>query len=197
VTDDYVAEVKKQMPPLPNELYNKYVEDLKLNDYDASVLTDEKEVALYFEEVIAVTDHYKAAANWVMGPVKSYLNDKAISIAEFPVPPQSIASLIEMIDKGETNFSVASQKIFPELISNPGEAPGEIASRKNLIQESGEDAIMEFVHRALEKFPDKVKEYKGGKKGVIGLFMGEVMKQSKGKIDPKKANELLRKELEK
>lgn len=196
VTQEYVNKVKEQMPPLPKELYLKYVNDLKLSDYDAGVLTETKEIALYFEEVTNHTENYKAASNWVTVNIKSLLNEKAIEIEQFSVKPNSIAEVIKLIDEGKISNSVAAQKVFPILVDNPDKSPLKIAEENNWIQDSSEDTISELVKEALAKFPDKVAEYKAGKKGLLGLFMGEIMKLSQGKADPKVANQALRKELE-
>ena len=197
VSEDYVNKVREMMPPLPNQLIKKYTEDLGLSEYDAHVLTENKEVALYFEEVIKTQKNYKSASNWVTVNIKSYLNEKAIEIEEFGVEPATISELIDLIEDNKISNSVASQKVFPLLIETPDKSPLSIAQDNNWIQESNEDAMSELVNKALAKFPAKVEEYKSGKKGLLGLFMGEVMKQSQGKADPKVANQLLMKKLEK
>ncbi|HAD97018.1 MAG TPA: Asp-tRNA(Asn)/Glu-tRNA(Gln) amidotransferase GatCAB subunit B [Cryomorphaceae bacterium] len=196
VREDYISRVKDNLPPLPKELFNKYRE-LGLNEYDASLLTESKEVALYFENLISHTGNYKAAANWIMGPVKSYLNDKAMHIEAFPITAEKIAQLIEMVDAGKVSNSAASGEMFRALIENPDQDPATLAKEMNLIQESDAGALMEHVHAALAKYPEKVEEYKAGKKGLLGLFMGEVMKLSGGKADPKVASKLVQQELEK
>ena len=196
ITQDYIDAIKAQIPPLPEELHKKYVDELQLSEYDAGVLTDDKGVVLYFEELIQHTENYKAAANWVMGPVKSFLNEKAVHIDDFPVRAQRIAQLIQLIDEDKVSYSVASQKIFPAMIEDGQQHPEQLARSMNLIQESDSDAIMQYVKDALNKYPDKVEEYRSGKKGLLGLFMGEMMKLSGGKIDPKVANQLLREALE-
>jgi len=134
-------------------------------------------------------------ANWLMGPVKSYLNENAKTIEDLPVTAESIAGLIQLVDEGKISHSLASQKLFPLMIKEPGKSPSQIAEENKLLQDSDADNINEFVRRAIEKYPDKVIEYKKGKKGLIGLFMGEVMKLSKGMADPKKANQIVQKML--
>lgn len=197
LTDDYVQEVKSQMPALPNELRNKFIIEFGLSEYDAAVLTDDKEVAFYFEEIIHHTKNFKAAANWVLGPVKSYLNEYAMGIKDFALQPVQIAELVGLIDKGKISFSSASQKLFPELTKQKKKTAFDLATEQNLIQQSDTELIKELVHQALSKYPEKVAEYKSGKQGLTGLFMGEVMKLSKGKADPKVANQLLLEELNK
>lgn len=197
VTQEYVEGVKKQMPPLPHFLFKKYTQEYGLSEYDANVLTDDKSIALYFEEVTKNTTNFKSASNWVTVTVKSYLNEKAIEINEFPVSPKQVAEIIDLIDAGKISNSIASQKIFPMLIESPSKTALQIAEENNLIQNSNADEITELIEKALAKFPDKVEEYKAGKKGLLGLFMGEVMKLSQGKADPKMASKHLKEFLEK
>jgi aspartyl-tRNA(Asn)/glutamyl-tRNA(Gln) amidotransferase subunit B len=196
VKQDFIDTVKSELPPLPKELLEKYL-SLGLSEYDANLLTETKEVALYFEDVIADTKNHKAAANWVMGNVKSYMNDRAISIDQFPLKPKVIANLIDLVDKGVVSNSAASGELFKALIQSPEKDPAALAKELNLIQESDSDALLELVDKALAKFPEKVEEYKGGKVGLLGLFMGEVMKLSGGKADPKVASKLVKQQLEK
>ncbi|HZY80929.1 MAG TPA: Asp-tRNA(Asn)/Glu-tRNA(Gln) amidotransferase subunit GatB [Cyclobacteriaceae bacterium] len=189
VSDKWLNDIKASMPELPKDLLIKYVTDYKLPEYDALVLTESRDVAKYFEEICAHTTNYKAASNWVMGPVKSYLNENS-STSNLP-SPAIIAELISMIDTGKINFSVASQKVFPELLKDPKQSPAQVAQNLNLIQDSSTDTILPIVKEVIKEFPLKVEEYKNGKKGIISMFMGEVMKRSKGKADPKLATELL------
>lgn len=192
VSRAYVDEIHRQMPALPDELFERYTAKMGLSEYDAGVLTDTKEVAWYFEEVTQHTSNYKAAANWVMVGVKSYLNENALDMQDFKLPAAALASLIQLIDEGKVSNSAASQKIFPELVKEPLKTPLEIAEAMNLLQESDTGYLEQVVKDAVAKFPDKIKEYKAGKVSLLGLFMGEVMKLSKGKADPKVANQLLK-----
>lgn len=195
IEKEWIEQVRGQMPALPRELMHQFTEEFGLPAYDASVLTDTKEVALYFNEVCQHTQNYKAASNWVMGPVKSYLNELTLHMSDFPVKPEQLAALIKLVDDGKVSHSVANQKIYPVMLEHPGKAPEAIAKEANLIQDSSTDSIQPLIDEVLAEFPDKVEEYKGGKKGILGLFMGEVMKRSKGKADPKVANQLLQKSL--
>ncbi len=196
VSQEYIDSVKANMPALPDALHKKYTSTLGLSEYDASVLTDTKGIALYFEDLIAHTPNTKAAANWLMGNIKSYLNENALEIDEFPAKPENIANLIKLIDEGKISHSVASQKIFPLLVQTPDKSALAIAEENNWIQESDSSSLLPLIQEVLAKYPEKVAEYKSGKVGLIGLFMGEVMKLSKGKADPKVTNELVKKALE-
>lgn len=197
VTQEYINKVKSTLPPLPYELYLKYTKELGLSDYDARVLTEDKGIAMYFEECLSAKAKAKAAANWIQGPIKAWLNDRAEPIEAFPISAATIAELIELVEEGKVSNTVANQKIFPLLLENPDASPSGIATENDWIQESDEGALQEHINAALAMYPDKVEEYKNGKKGVIGLFMGEVMKRSQGKADPKVANQMLRQTLEK
>ncbi len=196
VGEDYVSDVKATLPALPKELIEKYTSKLHLSDYDAAVLTEDKYFALFYEELIGLTKSYKTAANWMMGAIKSFLNENALEIKEFPLSPKHIADLIILIESGAINNSIANQKVFPAMIEQPELSAKELAEKNNWIQESDTGALDEFVEQALLKFPDKVEAYKAGNKNLLGLFMGEVMKSSKGKADPKVTSNLLRKKLE-
>jgi len=196
VSQEYINKVKSTLPPLPGELFKKYT-SLGLSAYDTGVLTDSKEIALYFEKIILNTKNVKSAANWLTVQVKSYLNDNALHISNFPITPERMAELVNFIDSGKVNHTIAIQKIFPKMLEEPAKTPAQIAEENNWIQESDSDAIIEFVKLAIAKYPDKVIEYKNGKTTLQGLFMGEVMKLSKGKADPKMAGEVLKELLEK
>jgi aspartyl-tRNA(Asn)/glutamyl-tRNA(Gln) amidotransferase subunit B len=197
VSEQWLNEVKSQMPPLPHELFKKFTTSYGLPAYDATVLTETKEIALYFEELCKATTNYKAASNWIMGPVKSYLNELTLHINEFPLSPKSIASLIELIEQNKVSNSIATQRIFPEMLKQPSKTALQIAEELNLIQNSNDDFIVPLIEDVMARFPDKVKEYKSGKKGLLGMFVGEVMKAAKGKADPRRTNEIVAKLLEK
>ena len=130
-----------------------------------------------------------------MGPVKSYLNDHGIELETFPLEPRKIAQLIQLVDEGKLNFSIASTRIFGALLIHPKADPLETATALNLIQESNSEPVAAWVDDVIAKMPDKVKEYKSGKKGLIGLFAGEVKKLSKGKADMQVVNKILAEKL--
>ena len=142
------------------------------------------------------TNNYKQAANFINGTVKSYLNENAISIKKLNINPKRISTIINLISNGKISNSIASNKIFPKMLKDTKTA-NEIAIENNWIKENDTDIIHNYIQQAISKYPEKKVEYKNGKKGLLGLFMGEVMKLSKGKADPKLANKLLILELEK
>ena len=193
VDEVYISQVKAKMPALPRELYAKYTKELSLSDYDAGILTDSKSIALFFEDVIKSTTNYKQAANWVMGDVKSYLNQNGLEIEQFPLTAEKLGSLISFIDSGKVSHSAASQKIFPALLEAPDSDVAALAESMNLIQESGEDSLKGFILQVFEQHPAEVARFKGGEGQLTGFFMGQIMKVSGGKADPKAVNQLLRK----
>ena len=197
INEDYIENIKNELPALPKELYNKYTKEFGLSDYDAKNLTDSKGIALFYNQISNHTKEYKMAANIVMGALKSYLNDKAIDIEKLNLSPVRISEMIQLIKEDKISSSKATQELFPLMINQPDVSALKLAEENQLIQESDSDALLEFVKQVISKFPDKAKAYKNGKKNLMGLFMGEVMKLSKGKADPKIANKIIREELEK
>ena len=195
IKQEQIDEIKKDMPTLPRALFEKYTKEFGLSEYDAYNLTDNKGIALYYEELIRHTKNYKAAANWIMGDIKSYLNEFGKEIDEFPLNAERIASLIKLIDEGKISSSIASQKIFPEMLKSE-ESALLIAERLNLIQDSSEDTLKNFILKVFQENKAEVERYKEGEKQLTGFFMGKLMQISNGKADPKIANSLLRKMLE-
>jgi aspartyl-tRNA(Asn)/glutamyl-tRNA(Gln) amidotransferase subunit B len=195
ISDEWLNRIKSEMPSLPHELYAKFTQEYGLPEYDANVLTDAKEIAEYFDEVCQHTTNYKAASNWVMGSVKSYLNELALHISDFPLKPKVVAELIALVDGNKVNHTAASRNIFPYLIEHPGKTPLTAAEELNLIQESDDSALQEFIEQVLQNNPKKVAEYKAGKTSLVGMFMGEIMKLTKGKADPKATSKLLQEKL--
>ncbi len=189
--DDFIEAIRQSIPALQEERVKKYVSVWKLPEYDAYVLTDERETADYFEQIIQHTSNYKAASNWMLGPVKSWLNENNKSINEFPLKPGTIAKLVQLIDTGKLSFSIASGKLFSYLLNDPSKEPEQIAIEQNLVQQSDVTSLEPIINEVLEKHAGKVLEYKKGKKGLLSLFVGEVMKRSKGKADPKATSEIL------
>ncbi|MDX1628194.1 MAG: Asp-tRNA(Asn)/Glu-tRNA(Gln) amidotransferase subunit GatB, partial [Fulvivirga sp.] len=196
VNEGWLEEIRKTMPLLPRELSEKFINTYNIPAYDAQVLTDSKEYATYFEALCKKTSNYKAASNWMMGPVKSYLNETSSTIRDFSITTDRLAELIELVDSNKVSFSVASQRLFPEMLKNNSKSAAEIAEKLNLLQESDSNVIDALIDEVLAENPSKVAEYKQGKKGIIGMFMGQLMKKSKGKADPKLANQLFKEKLD-
>ena len=196
VDEPQIAAVRNEMPALPRELYLKYTETFGLSEYDATNLVDNKYIALYFEEILTQTEHIKTAANFLMGEVKGYLNQQAIEITEFPIQPAIIAELVNLIEAGKISYSIASNKVFPALFENSNESVLEVATFLNVIQDSDEDSISNYIQQVITSNPSEVQRYVAGEKQLVGFLMGQLMKVSQGKADPKQANPMLRKMLD-
>lgn len=191
ITQEYIDKVKSKMPELPRALFKRFTTEYGLSEYDASVLIDDKLSAFYFENVCKLSDNYKAVSNWITVAIRGYLNENAMSIDEFKLTPAKIAEIIDLIDKGAINHTIASQKLFPALLESPEMSPSALVSELNLSINSDTSFIEEIIDEVLNLYPEKVEEYKSGKKGLLGMFVGEVMKRSKGKADPKMTNQLI------
>jgi len=191
--DDFIKTVRDSIPELQAERIKRYMNDYRLSAYDATVLTEERSFSDYFEQLINLLDpeNFKAAANWMLGPVRSWLNENSKEIEQFPIEPKKMAKLLQLVTTGKLSFSIASSKLFHELLVNGDKEPETIVKENNWLQESNEDYIEMLIAEVLEKFPGKVNEYRKGKKGLMALFVGEVMKLSKGKADPKITTQLL------
>jgi aspartyl-tRNA(Asn)/glutamyl-tRNA(Gln) amidotransferase subunit B len=196
ISNEQIEQIKTEMPALPRALYETYTKSYGLSEYDAMALTAEREIALTYEEILKHTKNYKAACNWLMGPVKAYLNENALEVTESPFSPEQIVGLIQIVESGKISQSTAAEKILPELAKSKSAKAENIAQEQNLIQDADEDTILTLAKEILASWPDKVQAYKNGNKGMLGLFMGELMKKSGGKANPKSASALIQKLLE-
>jgi len=195
----FIDQVQQAMPALPQELAQKYQAQFGLSEYDAEQLVSDKEITDYFEAVIQHTDQYKAVANWISGPLRSIINEEHVAIDQTGISAKTLAEVITLVDGGQLNFSVASTKLLPALrnlsAEDKSKSPQQIATKLNLIQTDNVDLLETWINEALESMPDKVKAYQKGKKGLIGLFVGEVKKRSKGKADPGRVMDLIKEKL--
>ncbi len=195
LTEKDVQRIKELLPALPQDLQADFVEKYGLSAYDAEQLTLEKDTADFFLQTANISNQYKAIANWITGPLRQLANDQQIDFSQLQMAPEQIAGTIQIIDEGKVNFSIASSKILPALLGNPDATALDIATKENLLQTSDTGELEAWIDEALASMPDKVKEYQKGKKGLIGLFVGQVKKISKGKADPKITTELLQQKL--
>ena len=190
ISDEWLARIQADMPALPGELYHKLTTHYALPDYDAALLTEARELVEFYEAVCAGTPNFKAASNWLMGPVKALLSEKNLRDRQFPVSATALASLIRLIDDG-TISQTAAQTVFGFMVGQPKKAPAELATAHGLLQNRNTDDLQSLIDGVLTAWPDKVDQYRKGKKNLLGLFVGEVMKKSKGSADPKLVNQLL------
>lgn len=196
IDEKYIAELAQSLPELPAKKIERYISKFGLSEYDAILLSSEKEIAEYFDELIIWNNHYKAAANWVAGPLRTYLHETGTHTKDFKIQPKVLAELIALIDTGKLNYSVAAHQVFPELIKNPSISAEQAAISLQVLIDTDDDDLSLLIEEVLKSYPEKVKEYHNGKKGVLGLFMGDLMKRTKGKINPQTASKLVIKKLE-
>ncbi|MBC8053198.1 MAG: Asp-tRNA(Asn)/Glu-tRNA(Gln) amidotransferase subunit GatB [Sphingobacteriaceae bacterium] len=196
LTEELIQQIKGSLPELPEQRVKRYKEEFGLSEYDALQLTSDRSVSDYFQQVVSYTKNYKSAANWINGPVQSYINENPEIEIPNKISAKSIAEIISLVDDGKINNSAATQQLFPALINHQGIEVLDMVQELNLLIDTDSDGLSNYINQAVSMYPDKVTEYHKGKKGVLGLFMGEVMKISKGKIDPKTANKLLLEKLE-
>ena len=197
ISDKWLSDIRLQMPTLPWEQEQKFVDQFHLSTYDAHFLAETREMALYFESVAQHTSAYKAIANWLMGPVKSHLNDKGLAIFDFELSATHLAEIIELVEKGTITHNLAVHQLFALCLESPIKQPSQIVLEQGWLNQDVSDELPAFVEAALAAYPDKIKEYQQGKKGLIALFIGEVMKRSKGTADPKRVNQLVSEALQK
>lgn len=194
LTDAFINGIREAMPSLPATLTAQYQKQYGLSNYDAQQLCEEKASAVYFNAVAQHTTHHKAIANWMLGPVRQHLNEQNGNFDTLTLAPNQLAALIELVESGKVNFSIAASKILP-LLFTKDTTPITVAEELNLLQVSDTNELETWVNEVITAMPDKVTEYRKGRKGLIGLFVGEVKKRSKGKADPKVVTQLLEEKL--
>ncbi len=183
-----------ELPELPSAKRHRYSDELGLSSYDARVLTDELSMANYFETVVAEGVDAKSAANWVTGDIAAYVNANRLSYAQLPLRPAQLAEMLQMIDAGKISGKIAKE-ILPELLLNGG-SPNAIVDERGLGMISDPEVIDLIVDELLVAHPDEVQAFRGGKKKLQGFFVGQLMKRTGGKADPKLANQILSKKLQ-
>ena len=192
LTDEYIENIRKNLPELPEAKKKRYVAELGLTPYDAHVLTLDKETSAYFEAAIKGHDA-KKVANWVMGDLFGYLNKSAKSITESPISAENLGALVGLIQDGTISGKIAKE-VF-EIMTETGKDPAAIVEEKGLKQTTDTGAIEKIIADVLAANMDKVAEIKAGKDKLKGWFVGQIMKASQGKVNPALANQLLDKKL--
>ena len=198
VDEQYIASVRERLPEFPSARRDRYVREFALPKYDADILTEQRELADYFENVVAglktkKSGTYKMASNWTMTEVLRVLNDKHIGVAEFAVGPDRLAGMINLIVDGTISGKIAKD-VFAEMLTESG-SPKAIIEKKGLVQVSDTGAIEKIVDDVLARNAEQVEKYRSGKQQLFGFFVGETMKLMKGKANPNVVNEILRKKL--
>jgi aspartyl-tRNA(Asn)/glutamyl-tRNA(Gln) amidotransferase subunit B len=188
VGEDWIDELRGRLPELRSAKMSRYVKDFGLPDYDAEVLTSDRDVAIFFEEVVASGAMPKQASNWVMGEFIRLVKDRGLGSAR--ITPEQVADIISMVEKQTISGSAAKQ-VF-EKVFESGKDPQAVVEEEGLAQVSDEGAIREEIQKILDASPDEVAQFRAGKEKVLGYFVGQVMKATRGKANPKLVNEMLR-----
>jgi len=189
VPREQVATWQAELPELPYQKRHRYEEDLGLSAYDTRVLTEDVDVTTYFEATIAAGAPVKQAANWIMGDITAYAKEQKLAFSDLNLTPATLAELIGLIEDGTISGKIAKE-VLPELLANGGSAKALVES-KGLIQMSDEGELAAIIDQILAANPDKVEEFRAGKTKLQGFFVGQVMKETGGRADPKLTNKLL------
>ena len=190
--DQFIENIKKEIPELPDQKKNRFIEKFKLSPYEATILVSDLDTSKYFEKVIEKSD-VKLSANWITGELFALLNENNLEISESPISPENLSKLINLISDGTISGKIA-KSIF-EIMSKEDMDPNIIVEEKGLKQESDPKALENIIQKVLSTNEDKVKEYKSGKDKLFGFFVGQVMKESKGKGNPQIINKILKEKL--
>jgi aspartyl-tRNA(Asn)/glutamyl-tRNA(Gln) amidotransferase subunit B len=189
VDEQWISEIRQGLPELPMEKMERFMKDYGLPRYDVEILVSDKELSRYFEETIKLFPEPKTVSNWIMTELLREFKDGNISPKDSPLPPSILAELLSLI-KDETISIKIGKEIFPELYKG-GISPKRLVEQKGLLQISDESAIIATIDRIIDRFPKEVSDFRGGKDKLLGFFVGQVMKEMKGKANPKLLNELL------
>ena len=192
LNDDFINEIKKEIPELPDEKKKRFIEKFNLSPYEANILVSDIETSKYFEDVSKNSD-VKLATNWITGELFALLNNKSIEITESPIPSENLAKLINLIKDGTISGKIA--KTVFEIMADSGKDPKKIVEEKGLKQQSDPKELEKIIDKVISDNPKNVEAYKSGKDKLFGFFVGQVMKQSNGKANPQLVNEILKKKL--
>ncbi|WP_214227526.1 Asp-tRNA(Asn)/Glu-tRNA(Gln) amidotransferase subunit GatB [Pedobacter sp. B4-66] len=195
ISDEWLAEIKASMPELPAEISKRLVKDYGVSASEATLLAEDIELLAYFNSALPIVKNKKSLVNWLTGSVRALLSEQDITISAFKVSPEQLADVINLVDNKKITQQIALQQLLPLIVSNEGADVNKLAADHNLLIEENSDELAGFVDEVLSKYDAQVQAYKKGKKGVLGLFVGEVMKLAKGKADPQKINEVLQNKL--
>lgn len=194
VTDELLEDVKSELPEMPDVRRQRFVEEFEMSEDDAQILTENRYLADYYENVLQHVDNPKAVSNLILSEVLRVLNNQSIGIGEFPISEERLAGLVQLREDDKINSS-AMTEIFDAMLEN-GQSAEELAEKMNLVQVSDSGFIEPIVDEVIKEHPDEVERYRDGKKGLIGFFIGQVMQRSQGKANPELVREMVSQRLE-
>ena len=194
IDDAWIARVKSELPELPAARKARLMQEKGLVDYDAENIVSTKAMAEYFDEAAKHTEDSKGIANWLLGDVSAYLNSENIAIEQFPITPANLGEMVNLINKGVLSSKLA-KKVFIEMLKT-GKTPQALVKELGLEQISDEGAIVKIVEETLAENPQSIIDYKAGKDRALGFLVGQIMKKSRGKANPKMVNNLLKERMQ-
>jgi len=189
ISNEMIEGIRGAMPALQSEVKEKLVGEYHLSAYDSEQLSNDTEMSSFFFELAKQSGNYKASANWILGPIRNHLNTSEVSLDEVKLPAKTVAEIINLIDAGKISYGIAVQQVFPAVLKNPSLDITRFIKDNQLEVQSSQTEIEQLIDAALTKHSEKITEYRKGKKGLISLFVGEVMRLSKGKADAKLVTE--------
>ncbi|MFQ6031895.1 MAG: Asp-tRNA(Asn)/Glu-tRNA(Gln) amidotransferase subunit GatB [Candidatus Zixiibacteriota bacterium] len=193
VSDEWLDQIKKDLPELPDRKKERFIHDYKIPQYDAEVLTTSKELADYYEECVRAYPDGKKVSNWVMGEVFRELNERKSKIKDFKIAPGDLADLLKQIDEGTISGKMAKE-VFA-MMAETGESASEIITEKGLMQITDKKDLTAIIESILKENEENVKRYHAGKEKLFGFFVGEVMKKTQGKANPRLVNQIIKEKL--
>lgn len=196
ISKEDLMRVKATLPELPWQEYASLQDEYELGAYEAGILSDDKETVRFFKTLCQEDVNKKSLANLLINRILPWIQEQGRSLSDFPLKPKEIADFVALIDAGKVSASIAYQRLFPALLQSPGIGAEALARELNLLQQGDEEELKPMVLQIIADFPDKTAAYRKGKKGLLGFFMGELMKRSRGQADPAKATLLFQRALE-
>jgi len=193
IKDEWLEKLKASMPELPDVKKNRYINEFGLSEYDSSLLVNSLELSKFFEECVKIDLNPKTVTNWLTGNIAAYLNERKLELVESKITPEFLSTIINLIEKGTISAKIAREVMFESL--DTGKSPLDIVKSNGVTQMGNADDILVFVKEAISENPKQVEEFLGGKDKLITFFVGQIMKKTKGRADPKILNELLLSEL--
>ena len=195
LSDEWLDQVKASMPALPSQITQELIKNYGISHGEASLLAGDAELLAFFNAGVGSVKHKKSLVNWLVGPVRALLNERALTIADYKLSPLQLATVVNLCDDKKVNQQAALQQLLPALEDNEAADIVSLAQSLNIWIEENDDELLGYIDQVLSKYEAQVSAYKKGKKGVLGLFVGEVLKMAKGKADPQKVNTLVQEKL--
>ncbi|UKT65282.1 Asp-tRNA(Asn)/Glu-tRNA(Gln) amidotransferase subunit GatB [Pedobacter mucosus] len=191
ISDEWLAKIKSEMPILPSEISKQLISEFSISKADAALFAEDIDLLNYFNLALPNVNNKKSLTNWLIGPIRALLNEREIAIVDYKIKPSQMADAINLVDDKKITQQIAIQQLLPAVEESQIADVADLAKTLNLLITENVDELDSFIDEVLNNYPQQVMAYKKGKKGVLGLFVGDVMKLAKGKADAKKLNELI------